>query len=288
MRAQTVTRLMPEEISAFERISLGGDFALELRYGKQFRVQVDVEELFADYVLMAVEDSSLTVSVDDRRVPGDVRRLYRNREASQPVFRVSVTMPETLSYLRLSDNASLASADDLVFDPDEFGLRTTDNARTAAFTVRSGRVSLDMDKKSEVQMRSESDTVFVRLAGYASLTLGQRAKRTVVNSVANASVQLEGETEDLDVQMKGTSKAILNGRAARVSFEMANSTNANAISLECREAHASMNGICSLSLSVTDDLYVDMSHGASLYFLNEPDVHVRYIKNSSLMPYDRK
>ena len=81
MRAQTVTRLMPEEISAFERISLGGDFALELRYGKQFRVQVDVEELFADYVLMAVEDSSLTVSVDDRRVPGDVRRLYRNREA---------------------------------------------------------------------------------------------------------------------------------------------------------------------------------------------------------------
>ena len=288
MRAQTVTRLVPENLPAFDRIALGGDFALELRYGKQYDVQVDVEELFADYVLLGVEDGNLTIAVDDRRVPGDVRRLFRNREASQPVFRVSVTMPETLSYLRLSDNASLASADDLVFDPDEFGLRATDNARTAAFTMRSGRVSLDMDKKSEVQVRSESDTVFVRLAGNAGLTLAQRAKRTVVNSVANASVQLEGETGELDVQMRGTSKAILNGRAERVSFDMANSTNANALSMECREAHAAMNGICTLSLSVTDDLSVDMSHGASLYFLNEPDVHVRYIKNSSLMPYDRK
>ena len=137
-------------------------------------------------------------------------------------------------------------------------------------------------------MRSESDTVFVRLAGNASLTLGQRVKRTVINSVANASVRLDGEAEVLDVQMRGTSKAILNGRADLLSFDMANSANVNAISLEGREAHAKMNGICTLSLSVTDDLYVDMTHGASLYFLNEPDVHVRYVKNSSLMPYDRK
>ena len=286
--AQTVTRLEPEISSAFDRISLGGDFALELHYGKQYHVQVDVEDLYAEYVLLAIADSSLTVSVDDRRVPGDVRRLFRNREASQPVFRVSVTMPESLSYLRLSDNASLASADDLVFDPDEFGLRTTGNARTAVFTVRSARLSLDMDKKSDVQMRSESDTVFVRLAGNASLSLGQRAKRTVINSVANASVRLDGETGEMDVQIRGTSKAILNGRADLLSFDMANSANVNAISLEGREAHAKMNGICTLSLSVTDDLYVDMNHGSSLYFLNEPDVHVRYVKNSSIMPYDRK
>ena len=288
MRAQTVTRLEPADLPSFDRISLGGEFALELRYGKQFRVQVDVEELYAEYVLLAVEDSSLTVSVDDRRVPGDVRRLYRNREASQPVFRVSVTMPESLSYLRLADNASLASADDLVFHPDEFALRTTDNARTASFTVPSRRFSLDMDKKSEVLMRCDSDTLFIRMAGNSNLSLEQHVKTTVVNSVANTSLQLEGETEGLDVHLKGTSKAILNGQADHVSFEMANSTNVNAISLECREARATMNGICSLSLSVTDDLYVDLTHGANLYFLNEPNVHVQYIKNSSLMPYDRK
>ena len=288
IRAQTVTRLEPEGLPSFNRISLGGDFALELHYGKQFRVQVDVEELYAEYLMMAVEDSSLTVSVDSRRVPGDIRRIFRNREAYKPVFRVSVTMPESLSYLRLADNASLASADDLVFNPDEFALRTTDNARTATFTVRSGRVSLDMDKKSEVLMRSDSDTLFIRMAGNSNLSLEQHTGTTVVNSMANTSIQLEGETEGMDVHVKGTSKAILNGRADHASFDMANSTNVNAISLECREARAKMNGICSLSLSVTDDLYVDMTHGASLYFLNEPNVHVLYVKSSSLMPYDRK
>ena len=286
--AQTVTQLDPEDISPFGRISLGGDFALDISYGKQFRVHVDVEELYADYVLLAVEDSSLNISVDDRRVPGDVKRQFRNKEASQPVFRVSVTMPESLTFLRLSDNASLSFADELVFHPDEFALRATDNATTALFTVPSRRVSLDMDKKSEVQMRSDSDTVFVRLAGNSNLTLEQHARTTVVNSVANSSMQLDGETEEMEVHVKGTSKAILNGRADKVSFDMANSTNVNALSLECREAHALMNGICTLSLSVTDDLYVDLSHGANLYFLNEPDVHVQYVKSSSIMPYDRK
>ena len=286
--AQTVTQLDPEDISPFGRISLGGDFALDISYGKQFRVHVDVEEFYADYVLLAVEDSSLNISVDDRRVPGDVKRQFRNKEASQPVFRVSVTMPESLTFLRLSDNASLSFADELVFHPDEFALRATDNATTALFTVPSRRVSLDMDKKSEVQMRSDSDTVFVRLAGNSNLTLEQHARTTVVNSVANSSMQLDGETEEMEVHVKGTSKAILNGRADKVSFDMANSTNVNALSLECREAHALMNGICTLSLSVTDDLYVDLSHGANLYFLNEPDVHVQYVKSSSIMPYDRK
>ena len=288
MRAQAVTRLEPEGTVSFDRISLGGEFALDLHYGKQFRVQVDVEVLYAEYVLLAVADSSLTVSVDDRRVPGDIRRMYRNRDAYKPVFRVSVTMPESLSYLRLADNASLAAADELVFNPDEFALRTTDNARTASFTVPSRRVSLDMDKKSEAVMRCDSDTLFIRMAGNASLAMEQHVRTTVVNSVANTSFQLDGETEGLDVHLKGTSKAILNGHADHVSFEMANSTNVNAISLECREARAAMNGICSLSLSVTDDLYVDLTHGANLYFLNEPNVHVQYIKNSSLMPYDRK
>lgn len=287
-RAQTVTQLVPEDLPAFERISLGGDFSLHLHYGKQFRVQVDIEELYADYILLAVEDSTLNVSVDDRRVPGDVKRLYRNREASQPVFRVSVTMPETLSYLRLAQNASLAAADDLVFNPDEFALRTTDNARTASFTVPSRRVSLDMDKKSEVQMRSDADTLFVRMAGNSNLSVEQHGKSTVVNTQANTSLVMDGETDELEVHVKGTSKVILNGGAGKASFEMANSTNVNAISLECREARAAMNGICTLSLSVTDDLYVDLSHGASLFFLNEPNVHVQYIKNSSLMPYDRK
>ena len=288
MRAQTVTQLVPEALPAFDRISLGGDFALNLHYGKQFRVLIDVEELYADYILLAVEDSCLSVSVDDRRVPGDVKRMFRNKEASQPVFRVSVTMPETLSYLRLAENASLASADDIVFNTDEFALRTTDNARTAAFTVPSRRVSVDMDKKSEVQMRSDSDTLFVRLAGNSNLNVEQHTKTTVVNTVANTSLQMDGETEGMEVHVKGTSKLILNGGAGQASFEMANSTNVNAIGLECREARAVMNGICTLSLSVTDDLYVDLSHGASLYFLNEPNVHVQYIKNSSLMPYDRK
>ena len=124
---QSAREMVRDDIPAFSCIELGGDFALDIRYGKQYKVQLSVEELFADYVLSSVMDSTLTVTLDDRRVPAEVRRQFRGKDA--PVFRVNVTMPESLRSVKLGGRSILLSADDLVVDPDAFELRVTDNAK---------------------------------------------------------------------------------------------------------------------------------------------------------------
>ena len=286
-RAQTIQRV-EDALPEFGRIAVGGDFVLEVRYAKQYSATLQIEELFADYVQVAVEDSTLTVSVDERRVPADVRRLYRGRDALPPVFNLRVTMPETLSYLRLSDRASLGRVDELVIHPDELGIRVTDNAVISGLTTDARRVSLDLDKRANVSMRADSDTLFVRMAGNSTLMLEQHSKRAVVNAVSNASLTLDGETEEMTVSVKGTTKTILNGQAGKVKYEMANSSSVNAYSLQSGEANAVLSGICTLYDATEKDLTVDLSHGATLIFLNSPAIHVENIRNSSLIPYEKK
>ena len=112
MRAQSVRESVREALPAFSSISLGGDFSMEIRYGKQFSARLNVEDIFAEYVRFNVADSTLTVELDERKVPMDVKKRFRAKDGNA-TFRIIVTMPEYLRTLRLQDRATLLAADDL-------------------------------------------------------------------------------------------------------------------------------------------------------------------------------
>ena len=283
---QSVREMVRDDIPAFSCIELGGDFALDIRYGKQYKVQLSVEELFADYVLSSVMDSTLTVTLDDRRVPAEVRRQFRGKDA--PIFRVNVTMPESLRSVKLGGRSILLSADDLVVDPDAFELRVTDNAKVASLAFGSGRVALTLDKKADVDMSVTCDSLSVSLAGTADLDLTHHTKVTAIEVAGSSTLAVKGETGLLKLDSRGFSKSILNGEAPVVRYKLANSTQVNATLLEAERAFVEMSGLGSLTQAATEDLSVDLSGGATVYFLNDPAIHVIYLKNASLIPYDRK
>ena len=283
---QSVRETVHEDLPAFHSIELGGDFALDIEYGKQYRMRLSVEELFADYVMFSALDSTLAVTLDERRVPTEVRRLFRGKEA--PVFRVSVTMPETLRSLELDGRSVLLSADDLVVDPDSFELRVTDNARVASLAFGSGRVALTLDKKADVDMSVTCDSLSVSLAGTADLDLTQHTQVSAFETSGSSTLAVKGETGLLKLNSRGFSKSILNGEAPVVRYKLANSSQVNATLLEAKRAFVEMSGLGSLTQAASEELSVDLSAGATVYFLNDPTIRVIYLKNASLIPYDRK
>ena len=283
---QSVRETVHEDLPAFHSIELGGDFALDIEYGKQYRMRLSVEELFADYVMFSALDSTLAVTLDERRVPTEVRRLFRGKEA--PVFRVSVTMPETLRSLELDGRSVLLSADDLVVDPDAFDLRVTDNARVASLAFGSGRVALTLDKKADVDMSVTCDSLSVSLAGTADLDLTQHTQVSAFETSGSSTLAVKGETGLLKLNSRGFSKSILNGEAPVVRYKLANSSQVNATLLEAKRAFVEMSGLGSLTQAASEELSVDLSAGATVYFLNDPTIRVIYLKNASLIPYDRK
>ena len=283
---QSVRETVHEDLPAFHSIELGGDFALDIEYGKQYRMRLSVEELFADYVMFSALDSTLAVTLDERRVPTEVRRLFRGKEA--PVFRVSVTMPETLRSLELDGRSVLLSADDLVVDPDSFELRVTDNARVASLAFGSGRVALTLDKKADVDMSVTCASLSVSLAGTADLDLTHHTQVSAFETSGSSTLAVKGETGLLKLNSRGFSKSILNGEAPVVRYKLANSSQVNATLLEVKRAFVEMSGLGSLTQAASEELSVDLSAGATVYFLNDPTIRVIYLKNASLIPYDRK
>ena len=285
---QSVREETRDELPAFSSISLGGDFSLDIRYGKQYSAQLGVESLMADYVLFSVMDSTLTVSLDERRVPAEVRKVFRGKDAATPTFNLVVTMPETLRLLHLEDRSVLLSADDLVVDPDGVEIRVTDQARIASFAFGSGCVRLNMDKKGSVKMNVTCDSLHVRQAGNSNLELTYHTQVCAFELNGSCSLAVAGETELLKLDSKGFSKSILNGKAPVVRYKLANSSQVNATMLEAGQAFVEMAGLGTLTQAASESLTVDLSGGATVYFLNDPVIHVLYLKNASLIPYDRK
>ena len=285
---QTVRETDYRELPAFHSIELGGDFSLDIQYGKQYEVRLSVEELFADYVMFSALDSTLAVTLDERRVPAEVRRVFRGKDAAAPVFRVFVTMPESLRSLKLDARAVLLSADDLVVDSERFRLQVSENARVASLAFGSGRVELSLDRKADVRMSVTCDSLSVVQAGTANLDLTHHTLVSSFDVSGSSTLALKGETGLLKINARGFTKSILNGTASVARYKLANSSQVNATLLETSRAFVEMSGLGSLTQAASEELSVDLSGGATVYFLNDPSIHVIYLKNASLIPYDRK
>jgi len=289
LSGQRVRRSVQDELPAFNRIVLGGDFSLDIRYGKQYLARMAVEELFADYVHFTVEDSTLTVTMDERKVPGEVRKLFRGKDSRKPEFRVEVTMPETLRSLQLEGRASLVGADDLVFDASSVDLCLRDNARVESLALGADRVQLTLDRKAEAKLSVTCDSLFVRQTGASNLELTHRTSASSLEVSGSSTLLVKGETGLLKLDSRGFAKSILNGSAPVARYQAGTSAQINAVSLSNERSFVVLSGAgTELTVAAEKDLTVDLSSGASVYFLNEPTLHVVYLKNASLIPYDRK
>lgn len=289
LSGQRVRRSVQDELPAFDRIVLGGDFSLEIRYGKQYHARMAVEELFADYVQFTVEDSTLIVTMDERKVPGEVRKLFRGKDSRKPEFRVEVTMPETLGSLLLEGHAALVGADDLVFDASSVDLSLKDNARIESLALHADRVRLSLDRKADAKLSVRCDSLFVQQTGASNLELTHRTSASSLDVSGASTLLVKGETGLLKLDSRGFAKSILNGSAPVARYQAGASAQINAVSLANERSFAMLSGAgTELTVAAGKELTVDLSSGASVYFLNDPTIRIVFLKNASLIPYDRK
>ena len=284
--AQSPRDIEKNNLSVFTGITLGGEFTLEVKYGSQYAAKLTTEEMLADYVQFSVSDGKLSVSVDERKVPAEVKRLFRGKNAA--TYRLIVTMPEGLRTVNLSDKAIFLSSDDRVFHPENVEINVKENAKIGTLKFASDRVSVKMERKAEATLEVTCDSLDVDMSGSTNLTLIQHAEKVGYALAFNSNLVVSGETESLSLSAKGTSKAILNGTAPVASFKVTNASNVNAVNLEVEEARVEMNGLCTLTQAATQDLYVNIGSGSTLVFKNEPTFHILNVKSASLTPYDKK
>lgn len=284
--SQSLRDVEKDNLPVFTGITLGGEFTLEIRYGANYSAKLTTEEMLADFVLFGVSNGKLSVTVDERKIPAEVKRLFRGKNS--PTYRLIVTMPEGLRSISLEDKAVLLSAEDRVFSPEGFELSMKESSRLSTLTFATDQLSVKMERKAEATLDVTCDSLAVDMSGSSSLTLTQHTAKAGYNLAFNANLVVNGEAERLSISSKGTSKAILNGTAPEASFNVTNASNVNAVNLEVEQARVVMSGLCTLTQAATHDLFVNIGSGSTLVFKNEPAIHILNVKSASITPYDKK
>lgn len=270
------------DLTPFNSIEVSNDFEVSVVNGDVYSALLSVDEPYRDYVTCGVNGSVLKVSLDEKKVPSEVKKLYKGKGAVPPTFRVTVTMPDRLQAVKLSGKAVFFEARD-VMSHDDVTITLTDNAVVKTMDLEARDVFVNVEKKAYANLAITCDKLSVNAAGSSTVTINQKVKTTDCKVQGASNVTISGSTEALGFNIKGNNaKATLSGQAVNAEYNIGGSANVNASALECDNAVVKMNSICTLNQAASKNLSVDLSGGATLIFSGDPIVRVENIKASTM------
>lgn len=272
------------EVAEFDSITVGNEFDLSVVYGEKFGIILTVDEPLKDYVNFNVKGGTLSIQLDEKSIPSDIKKMYKGKSNPTPTYRVLLTTPDAIGNVTIKDKAVLSEVRG-VATKEKMTVSATDNAQIKAFVIDSKEVEISADKKTNVSLTVNTSKLDASFSGSsnANLTCGVRSG---VFAVSGASkLVLHGEVQTLDFTAKGTSNSVLNGNCDNALFSCSGSSEVNALNLSTLNANVSMTGTCTLQEAASESLKVELSSGSTLIFNNRPAVEVVNIKSASMLRY---
>lgn len=300
-RAQFVNHLEETTlpVGEFTMVSANGDFEVTLSKGS-YGVRLTTDKNLTPYVQVYVRSNTLYLTYDEKSVPKDIKKLYKGKNASQPVFRAVVSMPQ-LNGINLDDNVILSSAE--AFYGSDVVITLTDKAQVRNLTVQGNSITVDMKKNSQAALTLTADKKMeVTTDDKAILKLAEKAREITLNAKGNSDNALSGEGEILNLNLSekttsnvshrtknavlnvgGSSKLILNGTGEYLEVKGGKNAEVEAVAFPVKTMKAELDG-GKVNVAVEKELNVTLLGGSSLFFTGSPTLIVNKIVKSTLAP----
>lgn len=270
------------QLAPFSSIQVSGSFSVRLVRGNEYRALLTLEEGYADYVKCDVVSGALQIALDERKVPAEVKRLYRGKGTPDPVFSAVVYVPELVKGVKLSDKAVLFESED-VFDKARIDIEMNGNSELQSMHLSSQLLRIVMHNKSKASLSFTGQRIEVETANGASLTLDENSESSDYFLQGNSKITAISHTGAFGVRTKGNSSMKVSGSADKAMYELYGTSEVDAYALETPDAKVTMSSVCMLSQSAYENLTVSLNGGSSLYFSGEPHVTVENIKSASMI-----
>ena len=300
-RAQFVNHLEETTlpVGEFTMVSANGDFEVTLSKGS-YGVRLTTDKNLTPYVHVYVRSNTLYLTYDEKSVPKDIKKLYKGKNASQPVFRAVVSMPQ-LNGINLDDNVILSSTE--AFYGSDVVITLTDKAQVRNLTVQGNSITVDMKKNSQAALTLTADKKMeVTTDDKAILKLAEKAREITLNAKGNSDNALSGEGEILNLNLSekttsnvshrtknavlnvgGSSKLILNGSGEYLEVKGGKNAEVEAVAFPVKTMKAELDG-GKVNVAVEKELNVTLLGGSSLFFTGSPTLIVNKIVKSTLAP----
>lgn len=300
-RAQFVNHLEESTlpVGEFTMVSASGDFEVTLSKGS-YGVRLTTDKNLTPYVQVYVRSNTLYLTYDEKSVPKDIKKLYKGKNASQPVFRAVVSMPQ-LNGIELDDNVILSSAE--AFYGSDIVISLTDKAQVRNLTVQGNSITVNMKKNAQAALTLTADKKMeVTTDDKAILKLAEKAREITLNAKGNSDNALSGEGEILNLNLSekttsnvshrtknavlnvgGSSKLILTGTGEYLEVKGGKNAEVEAVAFPVKTMKAELDG-GKVNVAVEKELNVTLLGGSSLFFTGSPTLIVNKIVKSTLAP----
>ena len=300
-RAQFVNHLEETTlpVGEFTMVSANGDFEVTLSKGS-YGVRLTTDKNLTPYVQVYVRSNTLYLTYDEKSVPKDIKKLYKGKNASQPVFRAVVSMPQ-LNGIELDDNVILSSAE--AFYGSDIVISLTDKAQVRNLTVQGNSITVNMKKNAQAALTLTADKKMeVTTDDKAILKLAEKAREITLNAKGNSDNALSGEGEILNLNLSekttgnvshrtknavlnvgGSSKLILTGTGEYLEVKGGKNAEVEAVAFPVKTMKAELDG-GKVNVAVEKELNVTLLGGSSLFFTGSPTLIVNKIVKSTLAP----
>ena len=307
--AQTAASQLEDKeipVQSFTSVCAGGDFEITLVKSDACNVRLTVDKELSPYIDVFVKASTLYFNYDSKSVPKDTKKLYRGKDASTPVFRAVVYMPE-LAGLTLTENASVTGTDEfggssllvsvtdkaqikslsVIADAAKVGLKK--NAQ-AVLTLRTeGSVEISTENNANAKVYLEAGEVAVSGIGSSVLAASGRARTLNLASAGTAQITLNLDVEKSVFSTEGSSKILLSGQGESIALTSARSSSVDASGFTVDNAICNLSGSATASVVVNEVLEVQsLTSGSSLYYGGTPQFVIGKIIKSTLAPIGTK
>ena len=294
-------------VSEFNAVNVSDDFEVTVSRGT-YGVRLTVDKELAPYVEVYVRSKVLYVSYDEKAVPKELRKQYRGKGALTPVFRVVAYTPE-LQAVTLSDNATLTGVEEFTAGEFELTMAGKSQVKNLSISATSARISMKKNAVATLNLKTDRG-VEVNTDNNANLKLTFTGRELALTADGSSVVVADGgttrslnlnlstggssqvsvisDTEKVEVTSEGSSKLTLTGKAREMEVKGSRSSVVDAFAMPMEEVEANLSNSCTVTVSVSKKVSVNLVGGSSLFYSGSPVFEIEKIVKSTLAPYGTK
>lgn len=269
------------DVQPFSSLDLSGPFQVSLVRGSQYRVLISVSEPLKPYVECSTLGSTLSLTLDERRVPADVKRQFRGRNTPDPVYSAVIYVPDLLQSVTISGKAAMHDTED-VFDKARVVFSLSGNAAVKAVSLSSLVFKLEMRGKSSADFEVSCRECVVDIANTSSLVMVEKSEDSFYTIAGSSKSRVKCNTERLTLNAKGNASMNLSGEGDGATFELGSTSEVDASSFKVSDADVRMSSVSRLSVAADNVLRVNLNGGSTLLFSGDPAVSIDNIRSATM------
>ena len=282
--ASAVTRQYSRPMAPFSGVDVSGQFSVSLVRGSDYRVLLSVEEAYIDYVICEIKGSTLRISLEERKVPSEVKRQFRGKGTPDPVFSAVVYVPDLLQSVVLSDKAVLKDTEDL-FDKSRVTFNLSGSSSVKALKLSSLTFDLTMENKAEGEFDLTCRDCKVKMSNSSQLSITEQESETSTYVLHGYSkLRARVNTDLLSVYTKANCVGVISGSGSKAEFDINGTSEVDASAFEVPDAVVKMSSVSKLTEAAYKTLRVNLNGGCTLYFMNDPSVTIENIRSATMTP----